>query len=67
MMKGRETLKRCPFCGGTAKVRHTVMVKYGYAITCEDCGADVFFYGKEFSRSDMVKAWNRRVENERND
>lgn len=55
-------LKRCPFCGGKAKIRGLVTVIDAYAITCEDCGADVFFYGKESSWSEMIKAWNRRAE-----
>lgn len=64
MMKSRETLKRCPFCGGTAKIRGLITVRDAYAITCEDCGADVFFYEREHSRSEMVKAWNRRNGND---
>lgn len=57
-----DKLKPCPFCGSKVKkiispVMNTVM------FVCENCGADVCFYGAEFSEK-AVKAWNRRVEDE---
>ena len=60
-----DKLKPCPFCGSKVKkiispVMNTVM------FVCENCGADVCFYGAEFGEK-AVKAWNRRAEDEEAD
>lgn len=53
-------LKPCPFCGGRARIKKLVVFQ-GFAVTCEKCGADVYFYEKEFSQSETIIAWNRRA------
>lgn len=55
-------LKKCPFCGGLAVIRKTISIKKCYAITCQNCGADVFFYNKERDQEMMADAWNRRTQ-----
>lgn len=55
-------LKPCPFCGGKAKtfiapLMNTVM------FVCEQCGADVCFFGAEHGEK-AVSAWNRRASDE---
>lgn len=58
-----EKLKPCPFCGSEAKVKGNIMFG-GYSVIClnEKCGAHVFFYGAETSRSANERRWNRRVD-----
>ena len=55
-----EELKRCPFCGGEAK-----LMKMGYPhwVYCEDCGARVHgrVVGEVDGEKASVEAWNRRV------
>lgn len=51
-------LKPCPFCGGFVKkvvgpFKKTIM------FVCENCGADVCFYGAEHE-PDATRAWNTR-------
>lgn len=55
-------LKPCPFCGGRVVIRKTIMMQKCYSITCQGCGADVFFYEKEHDQKLMAEAWNRRAE-----
>lgn len=51
-------LKPCPFCNGKAKVEES---KFGFNhISCESCGAMI----TAFYMGDLIKAWNRRVEDE---
>lgn len=59
-----EKLKTCPFCGSEARVRQQIIVKGAVAINCTNgkCGADVFFYGTETNRKEVVRRWNRRAE-----
>jgi len=71
MSKGGETmadLKRCPFCGGEARISH-----YGPFVTrtskveCASCGActKYFLISEEYSSDQMAaEAWNRRTEDD---
>ena len=71
MSEGSETmidLKRCPFCGGKAKISH--MGPYASKtskVECEGCGActKYFFISTEYA-ADVVaaEAWNRRTEDD---
>lgn len=71
MSKGSETmadLKRCPFCGGEAKVSHSgPFVSTTSHIECVKCGACTkhFFISTEYA-ADVVaaEAWNRRTEDD---
>ena len=52
-------LKPCPFCGGKIRKRiaplmNTVM------FVCDDCGADVCFYGGEHEPK-ATERWNQRI------
>ena len=59
-----QTLKRCPFCGGIAEVRHVLgeydqkKGKYlGYFVICTNCLTS----GDNYDSADnAVRAWNRR-------
>ena len=58
-----KKLKPCPFCGGEAIVRSYSVDNDKYSIvTCIKCDVETPMY--EF-RSDAIKAWNRRADNER--
>ena len=55
-------LKPCPFCGGEAEV---VDCGNEYFCRCKKCAINQdHLYGQ---RCDAVKAWNRRVSDERTD
>ncbi len=51
-------LKPCPFCG--ANVRKVKGMMNVTMFACDNCGADVCFYGKE-KEDKAIEAWNRRV------
>ena len=59
-----EGLKRCPFCGGEAKLNITrgfkgeVIAAFVY---CRECGANTRGYALE---STAREAWNRRWKND---
>lgn len=59
-------LKPCPFCGGTAKIRHDYDGNgYSY-VECEKCHMKSTRFMRLFERSsdEAAKAfWNRRVDN----
>lgn len=53
--KKMEELKKCPFCGGEAKI-------VGYSlfwIVCEECLTETAGFA---TKEEAIKAWNRRVE-----
>lgn len=55
LKKKMEELKKCPFCGGEAKI-------VGYSlfwIVCEECLAETAGFA---TKEEAIKAWNRRVE-----
>ena len=54
-------LKRCPFCNGEARRYYGNHDMHG--VVCEKCGAKQYGYANQAS---ATKAWNRRVEDERN-
>ena len=53
-----ESLKSCPFCGGTANIAKGIIEFWAY---CPHCGAKTELYETEQEASD---AWNRRSETE---
>lgn len=59
-----ERLKPCPFCGGEAKVKRDMLNVNFFSVICLNmkCGAHVFFYGAESSRSANERRWNQRTE-----
>ena len=60
-----KKLKPCPFCGNHAVEarKFTLISKIG--IYCDICG-NVSFFGDECKDfSDIIKQWNRRVNDER--
>lgn len=63
-------LKRCPFCGSEVVLMNLFSsMKMFYCKNHRDCGAVVSFDNKECNteRGDAAKirAWNRRVKNEK--
>ena len=52
-------LKRCPFCGGKAKLNEITRGYTIYTITCDACGASTRAYGKR-ERDDLINLWNER-------
>lgn len=60
MMTNSIELKKCPFCGGEAKlndVDHGIL----FFVSCKNCGAATFAANKS---SIAEKSWNRRAEPE---
>ncbi len=59
-----QTLKRCPFCGGRAEVRHVTPYsdrkkahQLGYFVICTNCLTS----GDNYSSEKLAaNAWNRR-------
>lgn len=54
-------LKPCPFCGGKI-IKFTGTYRKTQMFVCNQCGADVCFYGAEYEPK-ASKAWNRRADN----
>lgn len=52
---------RCPFCGGKAEVHD--LGGWGYFVKCSKCEISQDKLYKQ--RCDAVKAWNKRVKDER--
>ena len=62
-----EKLKPCPFCGSKSIKKLTAPLRGTVMFICNQCGADVCFYGAE-KEPKATSAWNRRAVNaERND
>ena len=71
-----EKLKKCPFCGGEAKIKMERKNNVGWTIwcECENCYAKAEGYCPSMQNADnalknintckinAIKAWNRRVE-----
>lgn len=53
-----ESLKSCPFCGGTANIATGIIEFWAY---CPHCGAKTELYETEQEAAD---SWNRRNETE---
>jgi len=69
MSKGGETmtdLKRCPFCGGEAKISHMgPYASRASKVECVGCGActKYFSISTEYAADAMAaEAWNRRTD-----
>ena len=59
-----ENPRPCPFCGASVRlVRGPIAGTWMFV--CDQCGADVCFYGAEKPRNKAVAAWNRRANDER--
>ena len=65
-----EELKRCPFCGGEAKlISNRIEYEDVHAVRCQKCGASIGFNVQEFGeyrpgyvfKDNAIAAWNRRV------
>lgn len=52
-----ETLKRCPFCGGEAKLQKGLCELDNY-VMCLNCRCKTKLYN---TKESAVKAWNRRA------
>ena len=53
-----EELKRCPFCGGEAKM--FFVGRIGHLVQCEKCKNMTPWKDTE---GEAIAAWNRRVDN----
>lgn len=51
-----EKIKRCPFCGGEAKV---VLSGWNYGIECTECAGSLLPVRYQ-SKESAIAAWNRR-------
>ena len=63
----REKLKPCPFCGDKAILRNRAASFYTddryYVAKCISCGAMI---GESSNEQEVIKAWNRRDGNAKN-
>lgn len=55
--KRRIRLRRCPFCGGKARMAHWDKM-HEYSAYCMDCGAVAGDY--EYTEEEAAHKWNRR-------
>lgn len=64
-------LKPCPFCGGEAILQNVDAIGGTggyytldalYSVTCRPCDIGT---GKYYNKTDPTKAWNRRVDDEK--
>ena len=55
-----KDVKPCPFCGGKTSVINGLMMGT-LTFICDECGADVMFYGSEHDFEKAKQAWNRRA------
>ena len=53
-----EELKRCPFCGGEAVIRHGMISDDNIYMECVECGSCSGIFHTE---AEAIAAWNRRV------
>ena len=63
-MTATDELLPCPFCGGTARIRHltTAGVPTHSMVECTKCHIKTDYYVYEFGERNVAKIWNRRVE-----
>ena len=63
-----EELKKCPFCGGKAKMNKNSHINpKRYFIKCWSCEITMPSVGNGFnSKKEAIEAWNRRENNEQN-
>lgn len=66
-----DDIKKCPFCGEDVvlETRRSSMFpgKKSSHIYCKNfksCGADFWFYGKEQDADEILKRFNRRINND---
>lgn len=60
----KEKLKPCPFCGSKKVSKFIAPLMKTMMFVCENCGADVCFYGAEHEPK-ATEAWNRRDKDDR--
>lgn len=54
-----EELRKCPFCGGKAVIRHGIISGDNIYVECVECGAGTKIF---YVESEAIAAWNRRVD-----
>ena len=56
-------LKRCPFCGGEARILTSVFFRSDACVKCKKCGASTLVHSSasnEDAKLNAIKAWNTR-------
>lgn len=62
----KNILKPCPFCGGQAEIRKTIIpikITLGTVVQCVDCGAQTR-YVTDPDEEYVIRIWNRRANND---
>lgn len=59
-----EKLKPCPFCGGAVRFDKSYSYFFDSLIYCDGCDMVFTLYDCTASDDDIVRAWNRRADNE---
>ena len=59
-----ERLKPCPFCGGKATIRHMYVAREPShsRVECTSCHVKTDFYVHEYGERNVIRVWNRRVD-----
>lgn len=56
-------IKRCPFCGGEAKLMASAFFTHDAYVRCKNCGASTLVHSsasREDAKLNAIKAWNNR-------
>lgn len=56
-----EGLKKCPFCGGEARLQALMWPRFVYCTSCYARTTNCTAFGTQEGAEQAIEAWNRRV------
>ena len=57
-------LKKCPFCGGEAKLMASAFLSHDAFVMCKSCGAKTLIHSsasRDDAKMNAIKSWNTRI------